>query len=99
MVHFLAPEAAADLDHIWYYIATESGSTERADRFLDALTERFYMLSTHPRLGRKRDDLRTGLRSFPVGDYLIIYRITAAEDVLISYVTHGRQDLQRLVSS
>ena len=99
MAHFLAPEAKTNLDDIWYYIAKESGSPERADRFVDALTERFYLLSTHPRLGRKRDDLRTGLRSFPVGDYLIIYRITAAEDVLISYVTHGRQDLRQVVSS
>lgn len=99
MAHLLAPEAATDLDNIWYYIAKESGSLERADRLIDAITERFYLLSTHPRLGRKRDDLRVGLRSYPVGDYVIIYRVTETDDVLISYVSHSRQDLQRLIGS
>ncbi len=99
MAHFLAPGAASDLDHIWYHIATESGGPERADRFVDALTERFHLLATHPRIGRQRDDLRTGLRSFPVGGYVILYRVMAADDVLISAVVHSRQDLDRLIRS
>jgi hypothetical protein len=28
MAHRLAPQAAADLDDIWYYVAIESGSVE-----------------------------------------------------------------------
>lgn len=99
MVHRVAPEAAADLDHIWSYIATESGNTKLADRQVDAITERFYLLSTHPRMGRERPDLRPGLRSFPVGDYIIIYRITEADDVLIMHVPHSRQDIYRIVGN
>ena len=100
MAHILAPEAAADLDEAWYYIARESGSIERADRQVDAITERFYLLSTHPHLGRQRDDdLRPGLRSFVVDNYVIIYRVTAAGDVLILHVPHGRRDLQQIVGS
>lgn len=94
MAHSLAPEAAAELDHLWYYIARETGNAERADRLVDAIIERFYLLSLHPRLGRERPDLRPGLRSFPVGDYVILYRIEAAEDVLILHVMHGLQDMQ-----
>ena len=99
MAHDVSPEAAEDLDNIWYYVASESGSTDRADRIVDAVTERFYLLSTHPRLGRARDELRPCLRSFTVGDYIVLYRITDAGDVLILHVPHGRRDLRRVVGT
>ena len=67
MAHRLAPQARAQLDHIWNYIASESGSVAAADRVIDAITERFYLLAQFPYMGRARDDLRSGLRSFPVG--------------------------------
>ena len=42
---------------------------------------------------RARDeDLRPGLRSFPVGEYVIIYRIQD-EDVLILRVLRGSRDI------
>ena len=100
MVHLVAPEAAADLDEAWFYIVQASGSIERADRLVDAITDRFLLLSTHPFLGRKReDDLRPGLHSFAVHEYVIIYRITMTDDVLILRVVHGRQDLPQIVGS
>jgi toxin ParE1/3/4 len=96
MAHRLAPEASADLDDIWEYITTASGSVARADRVVDALTSRFYLLATFPYIGRARDDLRPGLRGFPVGDYVILYRIEAG-DVLILHVLHGRRDIASLL--
>ena len=75
MAHRLAPEVESELDDIWYYIARESGSLEIADRVIDSITGRFVLLATYPYLGRSRDeDLRPGLRSFPSGEYVIIYR-------------------------
>ncbi len=47
MHHRLSPEAEAELDGIWYYIAKESGSMDIADRFLDALTDRFCLPGIH----------------------------------------------------
>lgn len=41
MAHRLAPEAEADLDNIWYYIASESGSLEIADKLIDSIADRF----------------------------------------------------------
>jgi plasmid stabilization system protein ParE len=68
MVHRLAPEAEIELDHIWYRAARESGSAEIADRITDAIADRLFMLAAYPHVGRTRDeDLRPGLRSFPVG--------------------------------
>lgn len=96
MAHRLAPEAEAELDDIWYYVAMESRSIEIADRVVDSITDRFFLLSVYPHLGRRRDaDLRPGLRSFPVGEYVIIYRIED-EDVLIVHVTRGSRDIELL---
>jgi toxin ParE1/3/4 len=97
MAHRVAPEAEAELDNIWYYVAKESGSVEIADRLIDSITDRFYLLACHPHIGRRRDeDLRPGLRSFPVGEYVIIYRVEE-QDVLILHVFRGSRDIKALL--
>ena len=59
MAYLLSPEAEADLDEVWFYIAKESGDAEVADRLVDSVTARFFLLATHPYVGRRRDeDLR-----------------------------------------
>jgi toxin ParE1/3/4 len=96
MAHRLAPAAEAELDDIWYYVVTESRSTEIADRVVDSLSDRFALLAAHPHLGRRRDeDLLPGLRSFPVGEYLIIYRVEG-DDVLVLHVVRGSRDIEAL---
>jgi toxin ParE1/3/4 len=93
MAHRLAPQARAELSSIWNHIVTESGNVAAADGVIDAITERFYVLSQYPRMGRTRDDLRPGLRSLAVGQYVIVYAIED-EDVQILHVFHGRQDIE-----
>ena len=67
MTHRVSVQAEADLNDIWYYIANESSGLEIADRLIDSITDRFYLLACRPHIGRPRDkDLRPGLRSFPV---------------------------------
>ena len=56
MAHLRAQSVDSDLDDIWYPLARESGSADRADRFVASLTERFYLLSRNPWIGRSRDD-------------------------------------------
>lgn len=92
MGHRRAASADFDLDGIWYYVARETGSLERADRFINSIIDRFYLLSENAYIGRPRDDLRPGLRSFPVGNYVILYRIEDA-DVVILRVFHGSRDI------
>ena len=58
MAHRVAPEAESGLDEIWYYIARESGSVVIADRIIDLITERFFLLGRHSHLGRRRDEER-----------------------------------------
>ncbi len=96
MAHRLAPKADADLDEIWWYVATESGSAEVARRQLAAITSRFLLLAHHPRLGRVRDyDLGAGRRSYPVDRYVIIYQIHD-DDVHILRVVHGSRDMEAI---
>jgi plasmid stabilization system protein ParE len=52
MAHRLAPQVEVELDEIWYYIARDSGSMEIADRLIDAITDRFFLLGNHPYVGR-----------------------------------------------
>ena len=95
MAHRLAPEAEADLDELWYYVAS-NGSVEIADRLVDSLTTRFFLLGVYPRAGRRRDDLRPGIRSFPVSEYVVLYRLDG-ENVLIQRVVRGSRDLEALL--
>ncbi len=94
MAHRLSAEAEAELDGIWYYIARESGSADIADRFVDSLTDRFYLLALSPHIGRHRDhDLRPGVRSFAVREYIILYRVDEG-GVLILHVLRGSRTLK-----
>lgn len=98
MPHSFAPEAETEIEDIWRYVARESGSFDVADRLIDSLSERFLLLARYPHLGRRRDDdLRPGLRSFPVGEYVIIYRIEKEEQVLILHVFRGNRDIEALL--
>jgi len=96
MAHRLAFRAVADLEGIWLYVAEKSGSPEIANRLIDSITDRCLLLGNFPYAGRSRnDDLGPGRRSFPVGEYVIVYRVQG-EDVLILRVVHGRRDLGTL---
>jgi len=85
-------EAQAELDNIWLYTARESGSIDVATRITDSITRQFWLLNRYPYVGRRRDDLRPGLRSFAAGDYVIVYRVEK-DAVLILHVFHGSRDI------
>jgi toxin ParE1/3/4 len=96
MAHRVSPRAEDDLDDIWYYAAKESCSVDTANRLIDSITDRFFLLASRPYLGRARDeDLGPGSRSFPVGEYVIVYCVED-DDVSILRVVHGRRDLEAL---
>jgi toxin ParE1/3/4 len=65
------PEAENDLDEIWWYIAQDS--PDCADKILDEIGEASRKLAQFANMGRNRDELHPGLKSFPVGMYLIFY--------------------------
>jgi toxin ParE1/3/4 len=90
----LSKRARGDLLEIWRYIANDNETA--ADRFIDLLVQRFQLLGKNPYIGRSRDELRTGYRSFPVGQYVVFYRV-AEPGVQIMHVVHGRRDLETIL--
>jgi toxin ParE1/3/4 len=88
--------AAADLDDIWLY-AAEQRSEDVADRLIDSIVGRFAVLARMPRLGRRRPEIIPGLRSFPVGNYVIYYTAHKSR-VVILRVLHGARDVGQLLS-
>jgi toxin ParE1/3/4 len=92
----VAAQAESDLDEIWYFLATQSSNIDVADRVIDSITARFALLALQPYIGRRRDeDLRPGVRSFVVGDYVIAYRVDC-DNVLILRVLRGSRDIEAL---
>lgn len=69
----ISDQATEDLSDIWVYIANDN--SDAADRFIDYLYDKCLLITNEPEMGRKRDDVLVGLRSFPVKRYMIYYRI------------------------
>ncbi len=68
------PEAENDLEEIWLYIAQDN--PDNADSLLDEIEETSRKLARFSSMGRNRDELHPGLKSFPVGNILFfIYRL------------------------
>ena len=87
----ISDAARIDLDDIWFYIASDSPAN--ADRFLDRLVDvATGTLAAAPLSGREREEFGDGLRSLPVENYLIFYRVRdGAVEVL--RIIHGARDL------
>jgi toxin ParE1/3/4 len=87
------PRAKSDLVGIWDYIADDNEG--HADAFVDRIDQKLLALASNPTMGRARDEFVKGLRSFPVGRYVIFYR-PIPKDVEIVRVLHGSRDIDTL---
>jgi len=86
----LTEPAASDLESIADYVGGPNPTA--ALRLLDRLTEVFQKLAQMPGMGRQRVELAPGLRSFPVGSYVVFYR-EIPDGAQIVRVLHGARDL------
>lgn len=92
----ISPQALADLDDIWWYIAQDR-SPATADRVIDDIYAAINNLATFPGIGHLRDDLiDEPLRFWNVHNYLIIYR-AEAKPIEIARVVSGYRDIARLL--
>jgi toxin ParE1/3/4 len=82
-----------DYAAIWDYVAADN--PDAADALLRSFDAALQMLSDHPHAGPRRPELRPRLRSFPVGNYLIIYRPMRGGVELLR-VLHGARDVRRV---
>jgi toxin ParE1/3/4 len=62
------------------------------------LTDRVYeiagLLASNPEMGRRRDELEPGLRSFPIGAFVLFYRRRRAGG--IDRILRGTRDIPSL---
>jgi len=84
-----------DLAAIFAEISGNNGAivaTEQVSRIENALER----LGDFPNLGRERPKLRRGLRIWPASSWLVLYRLTGP-DVVIMRVIDGRRDLRAVL--
>ena len=94
MARARCPAAAKrDLKEIWKFIAQEN--LQAADYVLDNIDSVLTMLGRSPLLDRSRDELAAGLRSFPVGNFVIFY-VPRRGGITVVRVLSGLRDLPAL---
>jgi toxin ParE1/3/4 len=86
----ISEPAKEDLLEIYQHIAQENPAA--AERLLRTFQEKFELLLKFPNIGRERNEMIVGLRSLPVGKYIILYQ--PSDEVLeILRVRHGATNL------
>ncbi len=89
----ISEQATHDLEDIWLYIANDS--PQAADKFFDSVLEQCQLFCSFPEMGRVREDLLPGIRSFPIKRYVIFYRVIPKR-VEIVRILSGYRDLESL---
>ena len=94
--YVLGVDVELDLEQIWDYIAEDN--IDAADRWIDKLFGVFESLAADPWMGHKREDLtELAVLFWPVGAYLIIYRVQR-EQIEIVAITQGARDVPAFLS-
>lgn len=87
------PRFLDDLTEAYAYLADRSPAS--ADRLLDEVELVVQLLSAFPEIGRPREELGPGTRSFRLRRFrhIVFYRRTDDEIVLLR-ILHGARDIQ-----
>lgn len=94
MSYRLRPEAEADIEAIALYIAEDN--TAAALRWCEDIYRCCQRIGEMPGVGIARPEVRPDLRTFAVGNYLILYR-EIAEGAEIVRLVHGARQWQELL--
>jgi len=90
---YISEEVESDLDDIWDYIAKDSPL--KADRFLEQLYRKCICIAELDGIGRRRDELATGLLSIPHKKYIIFF-VRETSQVSIVRILRGSRDLDQI---
>ncbi len=90
------PLAETDILEIWDYIADDSLAA--ADRWVDQVDKQFRVLATQPMMGRARDELAPGVRSFPFGRYVVFY-VPLDDGIDVVRVLHSARDIDAVFNA
>ena len=87
----LSAEADKDIEDIFDYTAEEFG-LDQAVTYVNAFDHVFADLLDNPELGRRRPEIRQGLRSIAKESHTVFYRILK-DRIRIVRILHGSRDL------
>ena len=90
----ISAAAKRDLRRAARYLDRQTLNPAIADRLFDEIEHVLELIAANPRMGRERSELSRGLRGFPVGDYMIFWRVKK-EMVQITRILHQKQDVVR----
>jgi toxin ParE1/3/4 len=94
VIPVLTAPAELDLQVIWDQ-QVRFFDERRAQLLLTQIFRLIYDLEAFPELGRKREEIASGLRGLGIKDYVVLYTITT-QGVTIMRVLHRRQDMRRI---
>ncbi len=84
------PLADDDLLAAWLHIATDNPIA--ADNYLDRIQHVCALIAENPAMGIERDELRVGVRSFPVESHVIFYVAKKDNGIVVLRVWPSAQD-------
>lgn len=82
--------AEQDLNEIEAYIAQDHPAA--AEDVIDSIEAACQLIAEHPGVGRNRDEIEPGVRSFPAASYVIYYAAEENQPVGIARIIHGKRD-------
>lgn len=88
-----SPQAQSDYEAILADSLRRWGE-EQAAAYEEVLLRALSHLQDRPLLGRARDDLRPGVRTFPAGQHLIVYEVGDLA-IRVARLLHQRMDAHR----
>ena len=92
-IYILSEIADKDLEDIFDYTFDEFGF-DQAEKYLLEIEGVFQNLIVNPQLGKKREEIKQDLYSFPKDNHIIFYRILD-NHIRIVRVLHGSRDIPK----
>ncbi len=92
----LSVEADKDIEAILDYTAEEFG-LDQAVTYVNAFDDVFTELLDNPELGRRRPEIRQGLRSIAKESHIVFYRILK-DRIRIVRILHGNRDMPKFLT-
>ena len=94
--YILSPEAKTDIVNIRKYTTRQWGKVQ-TEKYTSRLRDRMRWLADNPMLGRSRDKIKEGYRSFNESSHIIFYRV-AGSTIEIIGIPHQDMDIEQNLS-